>query len=197
MPMSRCILNIPIPSSYTPFADIQPIQNPHRSLAHIFDELTPLTSMHRARKLLQKLSPHLKRTYTTQLPPREVMDYDVLIVGGGPSGLCSAIRLKQLAQEKNKDLSVCLIEKGSDFGSHILSGACIEPKSLDELLPGWREMDCPLQTKATKDRMYFLTEKKAFYLPIIPQMNNHGNYIGSLGNLVKWFVVRGRRVDSG
>lgn len=136
---------------------------------------------------------HISRLYSSQtnqlnddLSPREMMEYDVLIIGGGPSGLSSAIRLKQLAKEQNKDLSICLIEKGSDFGSHILSGACIEPRGLDELLPGWREMECPLNTKATKDRMYYLTEKRAVRLPTVPQMNNHGNYVGSLGNLVKW-----------
>ncbi|MCX8134711.1 MAG: electron transfer flavoprotein-ubiquinone oxidoreductase [Roseococcus sp.] len=117
---------------------------------------------------------------------RESMEFDVLIVGGGPSGLAAAIRLKQLAP----DASVCLVEKGGEIGAHILSGAVLEPRALDELLPDWREDPPALATPAGEDRFMFLTERRAFRLPTPPQMHNAGNYIVSLGNVCRWLGAK-------
>jgi electron-transferring-flavoprotein dehydrogenase len=121
-----------------------------------------------------------------ELPPRESMEFDVVIVGAGPSGLAAAIRLKQL----NAELSVVVVEKGSEVGAHILSGAVIDPVSLDKLVPDWRDdADCPLKTRVTEDRFYWMTATGAIRLPNImmpPLMNNHRSYIGSLGNLCRW-----------
>jgi electron-transferring-flavoprotein dehydrogenase len=114
------------------------------------------------------------------------MQYDVVIVGGGPSGLACAIRLKQLVQAGGREISVCVLEKGSEIGAHILSGAVLEPRALAELFPNWKELGAPLNTPAAEDRFLFLTESKAWRLPTPPQMANHGNYIISLGNLCRW-----------
>ena len=117
---------------------------------------------------------------------RESMEFDVVVVGGGPSGLSAAIRLKQLAQETGRDLEVCLIEKGSEVGAHILSGAVLEPRTLNELLPDWKERGAPLDTPVTDDKFLYLTQTGSFRMPTPPQMNNHGNYIISLGNFCRW-----------
>jgi electron-transferring-flavoprotein dehydrogenase len=115
---------------------------------------------------------------------RESMEFDVVVVGAGPSGLAAAIRAKQL----NADLSVCVLEKGSEVGAHILSGAVFETRSLTELIPDWREKGAPLDTPATDDVFLFLTETKSLRLPTPPQMHNDGNYIISLGNLCRWLA---------
>jgi electron-transferring-flavoprotein dehydrogenase len=119
---------------------------------------------------------------------RERMVYDVVIVGAGPSGLAAAIRLKQLAVAADRELGVCVVEKGSEVGAHILSGAVFEPRALAELIPDWRDRNAPLVTPAGEDRFLLLTQTRALRLPTPPQMANHGNYIISLGNLCRWLA---------
>ena len=120
---------------------------------------------------------------------REVMKYDVVIVGAGPSGLAAAIKLKQL----NSNLNVCILEKGAEVGAHILSGNVFETKALDELLPNWKEEGAPIKTKVSKEKFLFLSRNKSFSWPtwILPSVQkNHKNFIISLANLCRWLAER-------
>ncbi len=122
---------------------------------------------------------------------RESMDFDVVIVGAGPAGLAAAIKIKQLALSQESEVSVVVLEKGSEVGAHILSGAVIDPVGLDALLPDWRDRGAPLETPVTADKFYYLTEQGAVSIPGIfmpPLMKNHGNYVASLANLCRWLA---------
>ena len=133
----------------------------------------------------------------TELPERESMEFDVVIVGAGPAGLSAAIRLKQL----NADLSVVVLEKGGEVGAHILSGAVVDPIGIDKLLPDWRDdPEHPFKTEVKDDHFLVLTQSKSFKLPnfmMPPLMNNHGNYIVSLGNVCRWLARKGRSPGCG
>jgi electron-transferring-flavoprotein dehydrogenase len=127
----------------------------------------------------------------TEAVERESMDFDVVIVGAGPAGLAAAIRIKQMAAETGKEVSVVVLEKGSEVGAHILSGAVMDPRAMDELIPDWKEKGCPFETPVTKDTFLVLGEMGSVPLPVFlmpPMLHNHGMYIGSLGSVTRWMA---------
>ncbi|MDP3494499.1 MAG: electron transfer flavoprotein-ubiquinone oxidoreductase [Hyphomonadaceae bacterium] len=130
---------------------------------------------------------------TAEAVERESMDFDVVIVGAGPAGLAAAIRIKQLAAETGKDVSVVVLEKGSEVGAHILSGAVMDPRAMDELIPDWKEKGCPFETPVKNDTFLVLGPEGSIPLPVFlmpPMLHNHGMYIGSLGNVARWMATQ-------
>ena len=130
---------------------------------------------------------------TADAVERESMDFDVVIVGAGPAGLAAAIRIKQLAAETGNEVSVVVLEKGSEVGAHILSGAVMDPRAMDELIPDWKEKGCPFETPVTKDTFLVLGAEGSIPLPVFlmpPMLHNHGMYIGSLGNVTRWMALQ-------
>src|SRR6185295_7685634 len=121
------------------------------------------------------------------------MEFDVVIVGAGPAGLAAAIRIKQLAAETGKDVTVVVLEKGSEVGAHILSGAVMDPRAMDELIPDWKEKGCPYDTPVSQDKFLVLGESGSIGLPVFlmpPMLHNHGMYVGSLGNVCRWLATQ-------
>jgi electron-transferring-flavoprotein dehydrogenase len=130
---------------------------------------------------------------TAEAVERESMEFDVVVVGAGPAGLAAAIRVKQLAAETGKDVSVVVLEKGSEVGAHILSGAVMDPKAMNELIPNWKEEGCPFETEVKDDKFLWLGEGGGVTLPhflLPPALKNHGMYIGSLGNVTRWMAKK-------
>jgi electron-transferring-flavoprotein dehydrogenase len=127
--------------------------------------------------------------------PREEMEFDAVVVGAGPAGLAAAIRLRQLAP----DATICVVEKGGEVGAHIVSGAVIEPRALEELLPDWRERGAPLETEVSEERVLYMTESRAFQVPyldrVMPHMANHGNYVVSLGDVCRWLAIQAEAME--